>query len=128
MFGYHDVYFQTISRDLAITCNRLEARGFAILGFCSLLGVQGVADVALGMRTLTGLCKNPNVAAVLLIGLGCEFIKAPGIRDAAAATGKPVEYLNIQDEGGSVKTTKKGVDIAKNFLTEAEKIKKTECG
>jgi len=88
---------------------------------------RGVADVGLSMRTLTGLCKNPNVAAVLVVGLGCEFVKAPGVAEAAAVTGKPVEHLVIQDNGGSQKTTRKGIEIARKFLDEAGKIEREEC-
>ncbi len=89
---------------------------------------RGVADVGISMRTLTGLGKNPNVAAVLLVGLGCEFIKAPAMAEAISATGKPVEYLVIQENGGSQNTTRKGIEIAKKFLDHANSLKREECG
>jgi len=89
---------------------------------------RGPADIGLSNRTLVGLGSNPNVAALLIIGLGCEFIKAPGIRDAVAATGKPVEVLNIQEKGGSIKTASEGVKIAKKLLEQAAETKRTECG
>lgn len=89
---------------------------------------RGLADIAISTRTLAGLGKNPNVAAVLVIGLGCEFIKAPGLIDQIKATGKPAQSLVIQDEGGTVKTTRKAVEICKKFLADAAKIKPEDCG
>jgi len=89
---------------------------------------RGIADIAITTRTLAGLGKNPNVAAVLVIGLGCEFIKAPGLVDQIKTSGKPAQYLVIQDEGGTTKTTKKGIDICRKFLADAAKIKPEEFG
>ena len=43
-------------------------------------------------RTLVGFGKNPNVGAVLVVGLGCEGIQAKDIADEIKTTGKPVEY------------------------------------
>jgi len=89
---------------------------------------RGLADIAITTRTLAGLGKNPNVMAVLVIGLGCEFIKAPGLIDQIKASGKPAQYLVIQDEGGTTRTTKKGVEICRKFLADAAKIKPEEFG
>ena len=88
---------------------------------------RGPIDIGITWRTLSGLGKNPNVAAVLVVGLGCEFITAPGLAQDIAATKKPVEYLVIQEEGGSKKTTKKGIEIAKKLVKHAKSQKVTEC-
>ena len=45
--------------------------------------------------------RNPNVGAVLLVGLGCEQTNIDSVRAAVAETGKPVEAILIQREGGS---------------------------
>lgn len=89
---------------------------------------RGVADIGISSRTLVGLGKNPNVAAILVVGLGCEFIKAPQVADGVRATGKPALHLVIQEEGGSRKTTAAGVRIVKNFLADAEAVKREDCG
>jgi altronate dehydratase large subunit len=89
---------------------------------------RGLRDIAISTRTLAGLGKNPNVAAMLVAGLGCEFIKAPGLVEQIKAAGKPAQCLIIQDEGGTVKTTQKGIDICKKFLEDAAQIKREECG
>ena len=73
-------------------------------------------DVAVSARTLVGLANNPNVGAVLVIGLGCEGLQCnrlvQGIKD------KPVAALVIQQDGGSAATTAKGIEIVRRFLEE----------
>ena len=65
------------------------------------------------VRTLIGVASNPNVGAVLLVGLGCETITVdlladglegePGIR----ASGKPLAEVVIQRDGGSLQAIEK---------------------
>lgn len=75
-------------------------------------------DAAIMVRTLAGIGNNPNVAAVLVIGLGCEGLKPDYL--ANSIKGKPVECLVIQRDGGSAATTKKGIQIARRFLSLAK--------
>jgi altronate dehydratase large subunit len=89
---------------------------------------RGLADVEITGRTVAGLCRNPNVASILVVGLGCEFMKAPQLAAQAQASGKPVESLVIQEQGGTKKTTAKGVDIARRMLAEAATLKREPCG
>ena len=89
---------------------------------------RGLKDIAISTRTLAGLGKNPNVAAILVVGLGCEFIKAAGLADQIKATGKPVEFLVIQEQGGSRKTARLGIEIAGKMLAQANKLKRQEFG
>ena len=88
---------------------------------------RGIADVEITGRTVAGLCRNPNVAAVLIVGLGCEFMKAPELAKQVRATGKPVQSLVIQEEGGTKKTTAKGIEIARNMLAQARLVSREEC-
>ena len=77
------------------------------------------------VRTLTGFGKNPNVGAVLVVGLGCEGIQAAQIAEEIQITGKPVEYITIQECGGTTKTVAQGVTIGKKFaetLSSANKV------
>lgn len=72
------------------------------------------------LRTLAGTGANPNVAAVLVVGLGCENVTAAEIVDAIRArSGKPVTSLIIQEEGGSNRTTSRGVEIVRDFAAAA---------
>jgi len=79
------------------------------------------------LRTLSGLGQNPNIAALLVIGLGCEESVAPDIANAVAATGKPVEYLVTQDEGGTVDTARKGTEIARKLLAHVKGQKRVKA-
>lgn len=88
---------------------------------------RGIADIQLSTRTLQGLGKNPNVAALIVVGLGCEFIKAPDLANAVRVTGKPIAHLVIQEQGGTKKTTAAGIEIARKFVAEAAKEKRVEC-
>lgn len=88
---------------------------------------RGIADVEITGRTLAGLCNHPNVAAVLIVGLGCEFMKAAQMADQARASGKPVETLVIQEQGGTKKTTARGIEIARKMLDEAAAAEREDC-
>ncbi len=88
---------------------------------------RGIEDINISKRTLAGLGRNPNVAAVLVVGLGCEFIKAPQLAEDIVSTGKPAESLVIQEEGGSRKAARKGAELADKLLGEASSLKREEC-
>lgn len=77
-------------------------------------------------RTLIGIAKNPNVAAVLVVGLGCEGIDAPEVAEKVAKSKKPVEMLIIQDNGGSLESIRRGAKIAHELLEYASRLKREE--
>jgi altronate dehydratase large subunit len=78
------------------------------------------------IRTLSGLGKNPNVAKVLVISLGCETLSSSELVKRIKDSEKDVELLIIQEEGGSVETAKKGIEICKDFISDIKKMKKEE--
>ncbi|WP_054033473.1 UxaA family hydrolase [Desulfatitalea tepidiphila] len=88
---------------------------------------RATADVLIARRTLAGLGRNPNVAAVLLVGLGCESIKVDGLAEAIGEVDKPVETIVIQDAGGSVKATAAGIGIARRMLVAAAQQRREPC-
>jgi len=90
------------------------------------LGCGRTGEIA--MRTLSGLGQNPNIAALLVVGLGCEESVAPDIANAVAVTGKPVEYLVIQNDGGTAETAKKGAEIARKLLAHIKEQKRVKAG
>ena len=83
-------------------------------------------DTERTMVTLSGLAKNPNVAKVLVISLGCETLSSSGLVKRIRESGKETELLVIQNEGGSLKTAKKGIEICKKFLSDCKKIEREE--
>ena len=82
-------------------------------------GCGRAAEIPLHTRVLVNLGRHPNCAAVLVVGLGCEVLKAEGIARAIAETGKPVDYFNIQECGGSRRSATKGIEIAAEMLRAA---------
>jgi len=66
-------------------------------------------------RVLAGYAKHPNVAAYILIGLGCEVNQAAVMVDKQrmAAPGHPERrpmVINIQEAGGIKKTVEKKLE------------------
>jgi len=72
-------------------------------------------DAARIRAVLAGLGRHPNVAAVLVVGLGCETVQATALAAEIAASGKPVEVLSIQNEGGISATVARGADIVRGM-------------
>src|ERR1700704_4459242 len=59
--------------------------------------LQFGADLDLHFRTLIGTGANPNVAAVVVIGIEDGWAKK--VADGIAETGKPVAFLGIEGHG-----------------------------
>lgn len=84
---------------------------------------RGGKDLLGHSKALQNLCKNPNIAAVLVVGLGCEVVNAEGMAMVSAFAGRSVERIMIQEEGGSQKSAAKGVKIVKKFIEDTKKLK-----
>ena len=78
-------------------------------------------------QALRGLGQNPNLAAVVLVSLGCEGTDVANVAQAISDCGKPVQVLAIQEEGGAAKTTAKGVLAAQQMAVAASRIPREEC-
>jgi len=71
-------------------------------------------------RTLIGVCTNPNIFAVILIGIGCETDDAREIGEMIhAESGIPVFTQVVQDDGGGEQVITRAAKKAKEFLAEA---------
>jgi len=78
------------------------------LAGCGQLG----PDLQVTHETLAAYCRHPNVGAVLVVALGCEQVVAQHLAETAQQAGKRAEIIAIQTEGGTVKATARGVEIA----------------
>ena len=109
-------------------CNAIARK---VKGTISIPHQHGCAQLAFDAeqtaRTLIGVGKNPNVAAVLVIGLGCEVVNSSMIASKIAESGKPVKNLIIQEVGGSPKTVKAGVKIAREMVSFAFRLKREKA-
>ncbi|MFC1532875.1 UxaA family hydrolase [Thermodesulfobacteriota bacterium] len=66
--------------------------------------------------TLIGLGNNPNFGANLIISL--EGTSAHELAEGIAQSGKPVETVNIQEAGGTLRATEEGVRSALKLMSE----------
>ena len=91
---------------------------------CSQIGF----DLELSARTLKSMAKHPNVGAVIIVGLGCERLKAKEIYDDVVnQTGKEARLFIIQDEGGIDKTVEKAIKEGKKLQEGLLKEKRVPC-
>lgn len=80
-------------------------------------------------RTLAGYAKHPNFAAVLVVGLGCETNQiAELVKQEGLSEGALLHTFTIQDSGGTVQTIKKGIEIIKELLPQANRVTRTDVG
>jgi len=87
-------------------------------------------------RVLAGFAGHPNVAAYVIVGLGCEVVQARQMVEAhdlvaplnggrPGARNRPL-VLNIQEEGGITKTVEAAVRAVGRLLPEANACVRTE--
>ena len=76
------------------------------------------------VRSMAGFCGHPNVAGVLLVGLGCELITPERIAAEMDKVGQRYEVLSIQAEGGTTATVEKGKKLVARLLEKAEEAKR----
>ncbi len=81
-------------------------------------------DLDLHFRTLIGVGSNPNVAAVVVIGIEPEWTNR--IVDGIAKTGKPVAGFSIE-KNGDIATIAAAARKAKEFLQIATEYQRVEC-
>jgi len=75
-------------------------------------------------NTLIGVGCNPNVAGVLLVGLGCETLTSEILAKGIEPTGKPVEIVVCQRDGGTLKTIEKGTRILQGMAQEIAELRR----
>jgi len=81
-------------------------------------------DLELFFRTIIGTGKNPNVAAVIVVGIEPKWTKK--VVDEIAKTGKPVEGFSIEGLG-DITTTMKASKKAQEFVQWASEKQREEC-
>ena len=86
------------------------------------------SDADFTAKQLIGCATNPNVAAVVVVGLGCEQVQSERIADGIAAASKPVERVVIQDEGGTKKAVAKAARLARKLLRQIVKTQREPVG
>jgi altronate hydrolase len=79
--------------------------------------------MALLRRTLAGYIRHPNLAAVLVVGLGCERNQIGGLmEDERLERGPKLRTFVMQETGGTRKTIEAGVAAVRELLPEANRV------
>ncbi|KJS10255.1 MAG: D-galactarate dehydratase [Peptococcaceae bacterium BRH_c8a] len=81
-------------------------------------------DLDLTFRTLIGIGSNPNVAAVVVIGIEPEWTNV--IVEGIAETGKPVTGFSIE-RNGQHKTIERASWKAQEYVQWASELQRVEC-
>jgi altronate hydrolase len=78
-------------------------------------------------RLMWGYARHPNMAGILLVGLGCEANQIKFLLDAyGLEEGPAFRTMNIQDTGGTRATVEAGVRIISEMLPEANKVERRD--
>src|SRR6266852_2888157 len=85
--------------------------------------LQFGADLELHFRTLIGTGSNPNVAAVVVIGIEDGWAKR--VADGIAKTGKPVSFFGIEGHG-DMETIRRASKAAKEYVHWASELQREE--
>ena len=76
-------------------------------------------------RTMAGYVRHPNLAAALVIGLGCERNQLSGLLEQEELKSSPhLHTFIMQDSGGTRKTVEAGVAAVRALLPEANKARR----
>src|SRR5690349_18880688 len=86
--------------------------------------LQFGADLDLHFRTLIGTGSNPNVAAVVVIGIEDGWTSR--VVEGIQKTGKPVAGFGIEGTG-DIGTIAKASRVAKDYLQKASEQQREEC-
>jgi len=86
--------------------------------------LQFGADLELFFRTIIGTGRNPNVAAVVVIGIEPGWTQR--VVDGISQTGKPVSGFSIEGEG-DLATVAKASRKAQEYVQWATELQREEC-
>jgi len=79
-------------------------------------------------RTLEGVADHPNVAAAVMVGLGCEVNQVSYYMRPEANEGKaPRRGLTLQDSGGTRNAVEDSIKAVHELIAEVGKTERVEC-
>ncbi len=87
--------------------------------------LQFGADLELFFRTMIGTGRNPNVAAVVVIGIEPGWTQR--VVEGIAETGKPVEGFSIEGQG-DISTIAQASHQAREYVQWSSELRREECG
>ncbi len=77
-------------------------------------------------RTMAGYARHPNLAAALIIGLGCERNQLKGLLEQESLQPNPrLHTFIMQESGGTRKTIEAGIAAVQELLADANRFKRS---
>lgn len=92
------------------------------------VGFSGCTDNEYAVRILISLIRHPNIGAVLIVGLGCEYVQPQWLADIAEKEGKAAAWMFIQDEGGTKSSIEKGFELVQQMKRSIEDTPRKSMG
>ncbi|GAP53663.1 D-galactarate dehydratase [Arthrobacter sp. Hiyo6] len=87
--------------------------------------VAGSEGARLTLRTLRSYADHPNIAGLLVLGLGCEMLPVTSLLDGLDLPAeKLVRTLVIQDNGGIRATVRAGVEAIQDMIPSLEAMRR----
>ena len=81
------------------------------------------ADIDNLRQLIAGTIRHPNMYGAVIVALGCENVNIDALIDMKELTpGKRLGRLVIQEEGGSRRAVKKGIELIEAMLPDADRI------
>ena len=114
----------------SVTCANDVAQAICrqVQGTVTFLHHQGCCQMPPDLErvtdTLISLGHSPNLAAILIVSLGCEGTDHERMYDELCRTGKHVEIIHIQELGGVSKAIQAGTDIARRMVIEVSALQR----
>lgn len=75
------------------------------------IGFPGCYDNAYAIRLMLALARHPNIGAVLVVGLGCEYTQPGKLAEVVRSSGRPAESFYIQEQGGTRASVSTGKEL-----------------
>ncbi len=91
-----------------------------------LIGFPGCFPNDYALRMLERLCTHPNVGGALIVSLGCESMEGRALAEAVRSSGRPAEYIGIQDLGGTRKAIEAGVESTAQIWNDIQSAPRAE--
>ncbi len=91
-----------------------------------LIGFSGCAPNDYAYKMMQNLCTHPNVGAVILVSLGCENFNRTQLAEYISESGRPVEKLVIQENGGTLSSVEEGKSIVNTFKSELKNVERVD--
>ena len=113
-----------------VECARFVAEGIA-RAFddnknIQVIGWSGCYSNPYGARVLESLTCHANVGGVLLVSLGCEGMDRYRLHKTIEATGRWVDVVTIQAEGGTRGSIEKGISLLEKGIRIVEETPRVE--